>query len=287
MSIAFEEIRGETHEEFTLTGFNASRVYRCLWGSRFTLATDLLRYGGATYPLYTGANVRAVNVAIRGVGETAETEPVSPIFPDATIVKYTHALLTVTYETVYWENYIPGAGSQDDPGIIIEESLDLASEFIRIPAEFSDGSYLAWSNGEVPTPTFNDVDEDESPGKVIRLSSYVITRFNVPSIPDEIRTLMGTVNLNPIEEITSGFIYEPETLLYAGATPNTSAVPDGTNTWTVTYRFNYRPNGWNKFWRPQTSTWEKPHRLSVNDSDLGGYDTYESADTNLVFARTP
>jgi hypothetical protein len=223
---------------------------------------------------------------MKGVSDNATNEPGADGF-----VMYNKCDLTVRWATSFVEPYTPGAGSQENPGIRVIERHEPTAEFITIdPTPYDDdplGKYLGWDNGDNPT-TFTPLSDEEAPGKRVLDMSYVITRVNVPSEPPtEMYDYVGLINSTSVSEIKTSKVYPAGTLLYNGSTDETVDGADGQLSWTITYNFTYRPNGWNKFWRRDTGTWQTPQLvdpLLVTNYD---FPTYPAADLNKVFGRTP
>ena len=297
MGTAYDELFGQTIERWTPEGFAAQRTLRCPWSARNTLSLELLRYGGSIYPGWPYNNVRAVSISsIKGVGADAASTAVSS---NQSIQNYDVALLVVNYETVFFEPYSPGSGVQESPGIRVEETLELGSEFLTVgngPA--ADGSVMVWSDviDEYASALtgYTYLEEDEAPSKRFAYHQYVITRFSVPNEPpDELYDYPGFINSSAVNMVKGSKSFEPGTLFFNGASPKTVDGPDGETTWTITYRFTYKPNGWNRIWDKSTATYKHLFRKNkYGNVQLDpitlipiAYPLYTSADLNLVFAR--
>lgn len=251
-------MEGSPTEQWDANGFSATRVLRCAWSSRFTLADELLGGDsgrGALYEPKTSTGARATGIAMGPPGGTML--PIS-----GTIAGYNNAELTVTYGN--------GPGDSAD---LVSESLEPTAEFLTLPPE-----KFLWGSGTVGTGV--DLEEDEAPGMLIRGMDYVLTRYQVPYIPIALTTLPGKVNDATVTAsllLTSPGVcmaFAAETLLFGNPTLQRTTKTDNSPCWTINYRFSYRPSGWNKYWRSGAST---PGYETLYEKGGSAYKSYPTA----------
>ena len=76
--------------------------------------------------------------------------------------------------------------------------------------------------------------------------------------------------------------FAAETLLFAGLSANRTTSTAGTSGWSITYRFMYRPSGWNKFAKVKAMTGNSVPFASVY-SDGTELKLYEAVSFNGLF----
>ena len=111
ITVNFEELAGSPNEQYTDTGFTATRQIKCSWGGRHKLAKQLKKGFGAAYPYNIAAHVTGVAIApfhAEGLKESI----------DARKAVYDDAMLTVTYKTP--DGY-SGVDSDDEKELVSEE----------------------------------------------------------------------------------------------------------------------------------------------------------------------
>lgn len=248
MSVAFVEMQGSPKEGASREGFFAVRTLQCDWNDRLQLYRLLMQGIGQPYPHFPMARVRQVDIAPfdgrqRGTGSLAS---------------YDKALLTVRYETPQRGSVDAsgssggGGGAGSGSGQLVSERLQGGAEFITLPVEDGDGNPLfRWStaDGDPLSPA-------EAPGKIIRTLDYTITRYEIPSIPADAYSLMNTVNESAVTALLLGVTFPAGTLLYQLPEQSRVITTEGVQAWTLTQSFSFRPDGWNKFWRVKTGTFE-------------------------------
>lgn len=216
-------------ENFTLeSGMAASVMLRCNWADRHALVEDILG-GGRVYP-NTGflnpplAASAAIKPAPTNYGVTGQS------------IDYVHALVTVNYS-----NEVEKTGTD-----LVSESLEPTIEFLT-----EDYRRFRWSAADG-----DPLLEGEAPGRQFHSLNLVRTLYNVVSMPAAVRTAIGGVNDAVYNSALLGLTWNAEELLYHP--PNLSRVikTDGIAGWTLTMKFSDKPEGWNKYWRAKTQTWE-------------------------------
>lgn len=247
MPIAFEEMESSPVERLLTSGFEATRRLKCAWADRLDLARELSGSAewvedelvvtpAATYPNFSAASVRSVQIAPFGV--------ISADTVDASQAAYPCAILTVHYATPSSDS---SGSSSASPDTLVAESLEPTTEFLTISA---DGLRWGSTSGTALLP-------DESPGQQMRGLNWVYTRFRMPVVVPATFSLVGKVNASSITSTTLGVSFAAETLLYNPPLLKRTTSLAGVSDWQVTYRFSYRPTGWNRFWRSSTSTFDQ------------------------------
>lgn len=184
---------------------------------------------------------------------TAATAAVRP-FPGKVTrngqgIKYEKAVVTL--------NYTPPEQGDDS------ETVDLISESIEPNAEFLtlDHKEFRWTD-----PTNGDeLKEAEAPGRLLRSFDYVLTKYEQNSMPTEILMFPGSVNDAAVFAPLLGITFPQETLLYNPPTSSRKIDTDGFGKYTIVYRLSFKVEGWNKFWRTKTQTYEQ---IFVKDGGL-------------------
>lgn len=119
---------------------------------------------------------------------------------------------------------------------------------------------------------FSDGKQTEEPvGRLIPTIEHSITRTLIQALP--VATIGGLIG-----KINSGSLwglYDAETLLFAGASASPQPDGNGKLTWTLEYKFLYRPVSWNKVVRPDDGTWDYI-------ADSGGTKVYDTGDFTLL-----
>lgn len=258
MPIAFEELDGSPIESVSDNGVEVLRKFKCAWGDRLTLARELIGSvtsdgeGGyittapATYGPLSAATVDRVTIEPFG--------SVQAMPGDAQQSSYAHAVLTVRYGNTRFR-YV------GDAGTLASEELEPVAEFVTLPSQ-----QLKWGASGPP------LRPDEAPGRLLRGLDWVYTRHRVPELNAAIFDLVGKVNEATVTSNTLGFTFAAETLLYNPPTLRRTITSNGADAWQVTYRFTYRPTGWNRFWRPDTDTYVQLY------NNAGAINVYEPGD---------
>lgn len=261
ITAAYEEVDESPVEAYTSRGFEARRILQCDWQDRLVLAGQLrggLQAGqqGYTYtppqpyPHYTPAVVADVRIEPFGAPRASGV---------ATELNYELARLTVEYR-------IPERGS--DEQALVSESLEAAAEFLTLPAE-----KFYWDS-QAATP----ISESEAPAKLLRMLDWVYIRHQLVEVPSAVLGLVGCVNASAVTSTTLGLTFPAETLLYNPPRLQREFTTEGAKAWSATFRFTYRPDGWNKFPRRGSGVFQ-------NMYDAGGqvFRPYTPADfTQLV-----
>lgn len=248
---AYEELDGSPTERVTANGWDIVRVLRCAWADRFTLIDELI---GASLT-YEG------NSSLGALAAEASIEPM-PGRTDGTgtgdrVATYTHAQVTVSYKTPSID--FPG----EDNGDLIYEELQPNVDAIPVAVrdiifgendKAIEGAPLyRWTHATTGDPLM----EREAPVKLFPSIDYVWKRFGIASIPASALSFSGHCNVAQITSATLGLTFDAETLLYSGGSVSLRTKTDGTQTFDLEYRFSYRPDTWNKFYRAKTNDFEE------------------------------
>lgn len=226
------------------------------WAGRHTKLSALFAGGGEVYPYNTAWGIRlrsasVVPIQAKLLGQTS--------FPDLAV--YEAALLTLQYGLFDQER-------DPDTGDLFSEVLEPRAEFITLdPLNFCWGS-----------PAGDALTDMEAPGRLNRELDYVLTFYSLSAIPAAATSLVGYVNNAPVTCRSLGRTFATETLLFAGATPQRTVSISGTAGWTLPYRFNWKPSGWNRFWRKATQSWE-----SIYVAGGAIYNNYPAADFSALW----
>ena len=235
ITVDYEEVAGSPVEVYRDHGFEAKRIVECVWSDRLTLAQELRggrrQMGEAytyvppqQYPHYPAAVVSDVRIEPFGAAQSSG---------DPNTIAYQLARLTVEYRVAEF-----GTNPAEEE-TLITESLEPAAEFMTMPAE-----KLYWD-----ALAANPLVESEAPQRLVRMLEWVYTKHMMASLPNDVISLTGTVNDAAITSSRLGLTFPVETLLYNPPRLERQITTEGVKAWKVTFRFTYRPGGWNAFAR--------------------------------------
>lgn len=219
------EVHGSLTEDFSIEGgIQASVVLECDAGNKDALIDDLIS-NQREWPGLTGWVVRP-----RAFAATAT--PFSTNQP-------------VVGQSYVWDTYrVAVKYSTDANRTLFSESIEPTAEFVRL-----DHRFFRWSSG-VP------LTEGEAPGVLRRELKLVRKNFNEFAVPTAVLTLPGAVNNAPYTSSMLGLTFNSETLLFAPEPVDRTVTTAGSSGYNYTLAFHFKPNGWNKYWRPQSQSWE-------------------------------
>lgn len=205
-------------------GWSASVKLRCNWSERHLLVADI--FGNhREYPGLSGFGLQAQSAAIVPEKECYTESGQGMV--------YTTALVTFNYGTKVTD--------------LISESLEPTAEFLTL-----DHKRFRWgAAGGDPLL------EGEAPGKLLRGMNIVRTLYELPSIPVAVGTSVGKCNSGAYVSTLLGLTFPIETLLYQPPNMDRTIKSDGAAAWKLTMKFAFKPEGWNKYWRAKTQTYEK------------------------------
>ncbi len=204
----------------------ASVDLRCLWGVRHALMTDLLA-NARVWPhgSYTRPPV-AFSCAIKPFNTTTSSTGQS--------INYDDAIISVVYNHQ----------SKD----LVSESLEPTADFITL-----DHRFFRWNaaNG-------SPLKQNESPGKLRRGLNLARTLYNVPQpLTGQLLTAVGGVNQAQYVSTLLGLTFPIGTLLFTPPNLQITVDTQGTDGYTVAMKFMYRPEGWNKYWRAESQSYQE------------------------------
>ncbi len=233
ISVSYSEMQNSPVEGVNRAGIKtATRTLECAWTDRWTLMAELLvedyENEAGTLMKNTGNSSKPFPAANTGATTVATYEKA--------IVTANYSILTVTLE-------------EDELGEEKSESIEPVAEFLTIGA-----GNLRWTNNGG-----DQVEDTEAPGKLFVGFDYVFTKTFQEDLPASVLGLIGTVNSGAVHPTSTGmetWTFAAETLLYQPPTIQRTINSIGELTWTVRYRFTYKPNwddgtarGWNWYWR--------------------------------------
>lgn len=222
-----EEHGGREHlEDLGLEDSTGSVLLRVSWANRLLLIADII---GRVHPWIPG--LRAKTASLQFTEQGASTDGSGQVLiPD-------EVLIAVSYVS-------------NLTGDLIQERLRPQTEFLT-----TDWRGLRWGAAAGPPLV-----EEEAPGKQIKSVQIVRTEHYLSSVHVDHYDLMGSVNDAEYISARLGHTFPIDTLLYHP--PELEIVTDATGTerYTLTKLFSYNPEGWNKFWRAATDSWEEIHK---------------------------
>ena len=245
LTIAYEELEDSPQEHWGRGGaFEATRLLKCVWDDRVTLAAELrgqrfaegairIRTLPHEYPQNTTVRAFVVDVTCRGMGGIRAAPA------DDQVQEYEHALLTVKYAV---PDYDLGAPS-DPEETFFEESIEPVVEFITLSSR-----NLFWDQAQTVK-----VGEGERPGRLRLLVNWIFTDEFVGTIPSTVLSLLGKVNDAQLIAPRFGLTFGPETLLYNPPRLSRQFNDEGERAWQIRYSFTYNPDGWNTFYKDGTN----------------------------------
>lgn len=226
-AIPCAEVHDSAFEAFDiLSGMRAGVDLICGWADRHELVADILG-NHRPYPNSSFPNPpQAVHAAIK-------PEPGSYVEIGQSCY-YSRAVVTIDYDSAIKD--------------LLSESLEPNAEFI-----IHDHKQFVWGFDG------NPLLEGEAPGKIVRGLNIVRTNYEMASIPAAVLTSVGCVNNATYNSAILGLSFPAETLLYNPPTTSRVITSTGTEGWTLTQKFSFKPDTWNKFWRAKTGFWEEIH----------------------------
>jgi hypothetical protein len=280
ITATYEELEGSPTGEYSKSGFTGQRRFKCPWAQQHTMAKQLK--GSVTK---TGSVITKVLPAQYPGGVWAHVESVGlkPFYDeevkpaggtDQVNAEYTWAELTVNFNSNVVDKN--DDGSSDD-SVLIEERITPWMEFLTLPP-----TGFRWKNGTGPA-----LKEDEAPGKKFSGFTWVYSMTFVPTVPAAVADLIGKVNSAALTSKKLGFTFAKETLLYLPPELRRVTTTEGEKMWALEYRFQYKPQGHNVFWRNDAADGDKWQRIVIASTTTppngNPADPYEQGDfTTLI-----
>ena len=219
------EVYGGKAEDFNIqTGLNHRVRLQCAWTDRYALIQDLL-VTPRPWPHATGLVPYAISASAQPLPNEAGTT-------DNQLMNFTQAIVDVNYSTAI---------------------IDVASESIEpnMEAVPLDHTYFNW--GGIGGPKLL---EGEAPPLILRSLNLVRTRYRLSVVSNDVIALVGYVNEAAYTSSLLGLTFPIDTLLYLPSPIIRSFTTLSSSGFTVTERFSYKPQGWNKYWRAKTQAWD-------------------------------
>lgn len=244
-------------ENATENGPTASVQLRCAWLNRAALVADIVG-NLKEWPRIPGCKAYAQNAAVIPAPGQSQTDGQGCV--------YDEALVTVNYLQLKTD----GGGGDTVNGQLFSETLEPSAEFTTL-----DHKKFRWSSEDG-----DKLEAQEAPGRLLIGMDYVLTRFNVDSVPVAILNNVGTVNQGSVAAQLLGLTFQAETALLMPTTPQRTIDAQGNGKWTLPIRFSIRPQGWNKFWRAKTQNWESIYKV-----DGGEYKNYPTSNMAAILLQ--
>lgn len=148
---------------------------------------------------------------------------------------------------------------------IVVEEIEPIAEFLRL-----DHRFFRWSS-DAP------LHEGEAPGFLYQSMNLVFKYVNKSLVPTAIITGPGKVHNASWTSPTTGLTFPAETLLFCPGPLSNTYTTGGSSGFSYATKFAFRPNGWNKTWRPSTMAWE-----SIYLPNGTQYKSYPPADLSAL-----
>lgn len=163
-------------------------------------------------------------------------------------------------------NYTSNAPETKD---LITESIEPNAEFITL-----DHNDFTWANGD-------PLKDGEAPGRLLKGCDYILTFHEVYSIPSWVYDLIDCVNGSQFASRLLGSSWAAETLLYNPPKVSRKITSDTSKptAWSLELKLSYKKEGWNKFWRAKTQSYERMKRKS----DGSSYNNFELANFGTIW----
>lgn len=233
-SVDCQEVYGssvETGDVFN--GFSASVTLQCAWADRYALMEDLLGFPRYFPKSLGGLTAYAVGASARPMLGEYTDDPTSQM-----INNYDTAFVDVTYNTTITD--------------VASETLESAIEAIPL-------SYSNFNWGGLGGPLLV---EGEAPPLILKSLNLVRTRYRLTALPVDIINAVGMVNqFTYTSAYLPGLVFPSETLLFEPAPAQRSFTNFTSTGFTLTLKFGYKPQGWNKYWRSFSQSWESIYNV--------------------------
>jgi len=257
MPVTMYEMDGFPKERWQDNKFSATRKLLVDWDERYQALAELTAGAGQLYPYLANAGIRCKDVAVeRAPGKQDQVTPSS-----SGLATYEYAMLTAEYRVPSYGEPQPYPASvspvlHNDPSAAISETLRPSTEALQMPADL-----FEWSDGTALL-------DDEAPVRQVHRMEYTLTRHNQTSVPAAAVSYVGNVNSESISPILyPDVVFPAHTLLFMPPNIDIASDSDGNVLFNVAYSFAYKEEGWRKFWRADTESYE----TIVKKSDDSNY----------------
>ena len=243
------EVEGSYSESFGVGSYSPSIDLICLWKDRHALVADIIG-NRRVWPHIGGDAPRAVSSTMAPLGPKGDV-----VVGSEQLLVYEKAIVTINYELL---QFTPTGGGGAEPYDAISESLVPKVEYQRL-----DHKKFRWGSASGPP-----LEREESPAKKLFRMDLSRTYFGLQVLPNAILTQLGDCNESDYTSSLLGLTFPAETLAVGGSNMSRTIKSDGSFGWNLTVNFSMRQEGWNNFWRAETSTYEKIY--------IAGGDEYEN-----------
>lgn len=236
--VNFAEMHGYPQSRWQLGEFTATRKVICDWSDRVQLLLDIGgSWEGLSYPYPEGPVDGDGNSTAFAFSVTTAPLPAEQRQDDAltaiaqqSVAEYDKAVLTLLYSNrgIQWSN---------SRKLFITETLNPFTIHDTVPRD-----KLFWADGD---------QVDMLPGKIFYGLEYTLTLHFAVAVPASLLNLVGCCNSNTIQ-IGMGLAFAPQTLLFEPPAVKRSSGMGISEAWEIRFTYKYKPDGWNKFWRPET-----------------------------------
>ncbi len=238
ISVNYEELDGSPVESIDDRGrVSVQRILQCDWSDRWTLMREVLADGGLPLEDYTPPTVPPGFTSLPVRAKTCGCLPSGQNQGTGTVNAYPKARVAVRYRMLTMHD--------EDPDELVAESLEPTGEM-----QVLDYTKFRWG-----APDGDRLEEDEAPAKLVRSLDYAVKMFRVTTILPAVLTLIGKVNEDPVLATLLGVTFPAQTLLYNPPVLERSITTEGVGAWDLGFRFSFRPDGWNAYWRAATQAY--------------------------------
>ena len=232
------QMHGSAKETWTDDKLSCSVQLRCAWQYRYATLANILTWA-PSWPYHTDQ----VCFATYGTITNAE----GPSTADGSGLNYDEALLDVNFESVKRKD-----DNNSGEVTVFDESIDPTAEFLTLsPDDFRWGSVGG-----------TKLKKEEAPGRLELGLDYVVTLYNLKSVPGTVLTLRGKSNDAAVKSPSLGLTFDAETLLFNPPKITRKISLGKDNFYTLQMRYTNKPSGWNKFWRAETQSYVEMYHVS-------------------------
>ena len=233
-AVSCQECHGSRVETLNFGSPSARVDLYVNWTDRWSLANDIL---GNRRPFPYNTLLYPTEVSMR-------PEP-GQYTGDGQGMTYERGIVSVSYGVPGGDGGGSDQPDPNDPTELAAESIEPSISFLTL-----DPKRFTWSVGTPLRP-------DEAPGKKLITMKIVRTIYQVLQLPENIKTIAGTVNDRLYHSRLLDLDFETETLLCGAPQLSRSITTQGAGAWTVKLEWEYKPETWNKFWHYETKLFEE------------------------------
>lgn len=225
---------------------------RVPWSQRHAVGALVM---GLQWPYYTTVPMYAVHI---GMSPIPSTRCLNDGFGNT----YAEAYLDVHF----------------DPFTSFTESIKTNGEMLKVSrvgvstvASETQFMLLVWDKGTGLGEElgYETVALEEAPSKIIVGLEYEVSFENLDEVPSEVLELVDCCNDDTVTPINlAGLTFAAETLMLMSADIKHTVSVDGSVKNSLTLKFGWRKNGWNKYWRASTQAWSYQYVIPILATDL-------------------